>query len=397
MTRSEDVIFVGREEELQNLINFARNAFSGKAGVVFVTGEAGIGKTSLVGESFRQLKEEYGDLVIAAGRCKSESASYFSFRSIMEDLLGSSRIKTKIAGGIVDEKRNAIRDVVIDVVRESGSDVVEIFFPPAAAKIIETIPQQQKELSGIALSKSLEQVQIFGWYTKIMKAISQRFPLALFIDDLHLADISSLNLLLHLGREIKNDQMLVVGAYRPHETKPDSLLTQIKHALEHLLPISTHRPHETTPDPFLVQLKTELERYGAKEFSLDVSKERSENVEKNTRFVHDYLIAKYGTNFSERFEECLIEISEGNPLFLTEVLIDFWVWRSYAPESRLILAAVVGPRTSETALTLIQKTARIVSGFRRSSQSDVSTGIGPVGAQDPQFQHGGRQYIIILR
>lgn len=40
-----------------------------------------------------------------------------------------------------------------------------------------------------------------------------------------------------------------------------------------------------------------------------------------------------------------------------------WVWLSYAPEFRLILATVVGPRTSETALTLIQRTARIVSGI----------------------------------
>jgi hypothetical protein len=34
-----------------------------------------------------------------------------------------------------------------------------------------------------------------------------------------------------------------------------------------------------------------------------------------------------------------------------------WVWLSYAPQFRLILAAVVGPRPSETALTLIQQTA----------------------------------------
>lgn len=40
-----------------------------------------------------------------------------------------------------------------------------------------------------------------------------------------------------------------------------------------------------------------------------------------------------------------------------------WVWLSYAPKCRLILAAVVGPRTSETASTLIQKTAQIVSGI----------------------------------
>jgi IS1 family transposase/transposase-like protein len=40
-----------------------------------------------------------------------------------------------------------------------------------------------------------------------------------------------------------------------------------------------------------------------------------------------------------------------------------WIWVSYAPEFRLILAMVVGPRTFETALTLIQITARIVLGI----------------------------------
>lgn len=50
-----------------------------------------------------------------------------------------------------------------------------------------------------------------------------------------------------------------------------------------------------------------------------------------------------------------------------------WVWLSYAPEFRLILAAVVGPRTSETALTLIQKTARIVSGIPAFFSDGFST------------------------
>ena len=40
-----------------------------------------------------------------------------------------------------------------------------------------------------------------------------------------------------------------------------------------------------------------------------------------------------------------------------------WIWVSYAPEFRLILAMVAGPRTFETALTLIQMTARIVLGI----------------------------------
>jgi IS1 family transposase/transposase-like protein len=39
-----------------------------------------------------------------------------------------------------------------------------------------------------------------------------------------------------------------------------------------------------------------------------------------------------------------------------------WVWISFAPEFRLILAAFVGPRTSESALQLIQMTAAVVLG-----------------------------------
>jgi hypothetical protein len=39
-----------------------------------------------------------------------------------------------------------------------------------------------------------------------------------------------------------------------------------------------------------------------------------------------------------------------------------WVWMSFAPECRLILAAFVGPRTFESALQLMQMTAAVVRG-----------------------------------
>jgi IS1 family transposase len=40
-----------------------------------------------------------------------------------------------------------------------------------------------------------------------------------------------------------------------------------------------------------------------------------------------------------------------------------WIWVSYAPEFRLMLAAFVGPRTFESALLLIQMTAAVVVGI----------------------------------
>jgi transposase-like protein len=39
-----------------------------------------------------------------------------------------------------------------------------------------------------------------------------------------------------------------------------------------------------------------------------------------------------------------------------------WVWISFAPEFRLVLATFVGPRTFDTALQLIQMTAAVVLG-----------------------------------
>ncbi len=39
-----------------------------------------------------------------------------------------------------------------------------------------------------------------------------------------------------------------------------------------------------------------------------------------------------------------------------------WIWLSYAPEWRLLLTTVVGPRTASSALTLIQLTAALIVG-----------------------------------
>ncbi len=50
--------FAGREQEVQDLMMFARKGLAGEASVAFVTGEAGMGKTALVEEVFRRLKAE---------------------------------------------------------------------------------------------------------------------------------------------------------------------------------------------------------------------------------------------------------------------------------------------------------------------------------------------------
>ncbi|GAK56435.1 hypothetical protein B2_20216 [Candidatus Vecturithrix granuli] len=298
----EQTIFVGREQEVQDVLAFARKGLAGQASVAFVTGEAGMGKTALVEEVFRRLKAEMPDLVMAVGRCNVDSASYLPFRTILEDVL-ESRTDVQISGELASGRKAKVKDSLISILKDVGTDVMSIFLPATIAGIAGKGSKSlfdkwfgsdaKKDLAGIAAPKDLEQVQVFGWYTRVMENIAAKFPVLLFVDDLHWADASSLNLLLYLGRETVEDRLMLIGTYRPHEVAPDSLLAQNK---------------------------TRLGRYGAQEFPLDLSETKSSDAEKARQFVHDYLMAKYQTNFSDRFEALLADRTEGNALFLTEIL-----------------------------------------------------------------------------
>src|SRR5262249_30171362 len=59
---------VGRESELSHLQNVFETALQGERQVVFVTGEAGIGKTSLVDAFLARLRER-ADVRITTGQC----------------------------------------------------------------------------------------------------------------------------------------------------------------------------------------------------------------------------------------------------------------------------------------------------------------------------------------
>jgi len=283
--------FVGRDAEIGQLLSLAHEAFAGHANMVFLSGEAGSGKTSLVHEFFRRLRAEQDGVVIASGLCTLRSASYLPFQGILESLLSSRETRR-----LTSQQLRHVAEVVIDTIWKVGPDLIGVFGVPI--KTLQTIIEHlglrgKRSASDLAIPRDLDQTKIFGWYAKVMKDIAAHFPLVLFLDDLHWADDSSLNLLLHLGRELEHDPLLLLGTYRPHDTDPNALLLKVKHTLG---------------------------RYGAREISLDRSDNKPEEAATILAFVHTYLVQKYGTHFSDRFERALADRTEGNALFLTELL-----------------------------------------------------------------------------
>src|SRR5262249_16355202 len=85
-------LFVGREAELTGLGGFLRQAIEGSGRVVFITGEPGIGKTSLADEFLRRARSQFPGLLMSRGRCVEQygtGEAYLPFLDAIGELLSS--------------------------------------------------------------------------------------------------------------------------------------------------------------------------------------------------------------------------------------------------------------------------------------------------------------------
>ena len=84
----------------------------------------------------------------------------------------------------------------------------------------------------------------------------------------------------------------------------------------------------------------------------------------NAQLMHDLSVTEIQLdemwNFIKR--KCAKDSSAKGESFETSDDGRQWIWISFSAQFRLILATFVGPRTSESALHLIQKTANVVKG-----------------------------------
>lgn len=206
--------FVGREQTLSRLQALLRRATGGAGAVSFVLGEAGQGKTSLLQAFVQQSLQQFPSLLVAGGNCNAYTGSgdpYLPFREILETLAADSRAQaTDRSSG------------VLEILLETGPDLLNTFIP--ARNVVERLPEKGQQVlaqaqltSARRVTSALQQQDLFEQFARVMKALSRRRPLLLFLDDLQWVDQGSANLLLHLGRGIETHAIMILGAYRPAE------------------------------------------------------------------------------------------------------------------------------------------------------------------------------------
>ena len=181
--------FIGREHELETLIEDLKHCTEGARRVRFLSGEPGIGKTSLCKE-VAHAAHELG-MCVLYGRCD-------------EELVVSYQPFAEALGHLVVHADEAL---LMTHVEENGGVLVSLV--PALAKRIPSVP----EVGG---DPDSERLRLFSAAVSLLDAASERGVL-LVIDDLHWADKASLQLLKHLCASHRLPKVMVLGTYRDSE------------------------------------------------------------------------------------------------------------------------------------------------------------------------------------
>jgi eukaryotic-like serine/threonine-protein kinase len=185
-------VFVGRDDEMEQLRLSVDSAFSGKGQVVLVSGEPGIGKTTLVSEVATYAAMRGAQVLWSRNYEVSGRPPYWAWIQLIRKY-------------VHDRNAEQLRS-------ELGSE------GPVISQIVSEIRQALPDLpEGPDLSNEFVRFQLFDGVATFLKNASQNQPLVLSLDDLHWADEPSLKLLEHVAREVRHARLLIIGTYRDVE------------------------------------------------------------------------------------------------------------------------------------------------------------------------------------
>ena len=257
---------MGRAAELSRLHHWLQQALGGTRQLVFVTGEAGLGKTTLV-EAFLQELGGYGALQIAHGQCIEHYGAGEAYLPVLE-ALGQL---CKAPGG---------QEIITLLTRQAPTWVVQMPWLVTGAEL----DALQRRIVGATQERMLREM------AEAVAVMATERPLILVLEDLHWSDYATLNLIARLARQQEPARLLMLGTYRPADVR------QQGHPLQTVVQeLKMHR----RGDELTLTLLTETA-------------------------VAEYLSARFpGTALPGGLARLVHQRTEGNPLFMVNV-VDAW-------------------------------------------------------------------------
>jgi pimeloyl-ACP methyl ester carboxylesterase/sugar-specific transcriptional regulator TrmB len=200
--------FVGRQKEFNLLKNCLEKVLEGKGNTILINGEAGIGKTRLVDELI--LHALSNNFKVLKCVCSQKTGiSLQPFRKVFMDIFDVSKEDSLEFGR--ERIKNQIEDVApqLTCLIPFVNNILSNF-----NKETETYPAEIKESAQENLALFLKSETNFVNLAKLLVHFAEKQPIMLFIDDMHLADSSSLKLFKNLAKLVNKSNLLLIGAYR---------------------------------------------------------------------------------------------------------------------------------------------------------------------------------------
>jgi serine/threonine protein kinase/predicted ATPase len=256
---------VGRQRQRAALREEFETAAAGRGSVLCVMGEPGLGKTTLVESFLDELAASSQPWSLARGRCSERLAGAEAYLPILE----------------------ALDSLLVSDGGPSAAQAMKLLAPTWYVQLVPLAVDDPSLSRVLTEAKTGSQERRKRELGVFLEEVARQRPLVLFLDDIHWADPSSVDLLAYLGSRCCGWRVLIVLTYRPSD------LLRSRH-------------------PF-GPVKLELQARGVcREVALPFLSRDD---------LTQYLALAYaGHRFPEEFADVLHARTEGNPLFLVDLL-----------------------------------------------------------------------------
>lgn len=183
--------FVGREQELAQLRALFEHAQRGERQTVFLFGEPGIGKTTLVDRFLQQVRAR-GNVRIGRGQCIEHYGAGEAYLPLLDAL-----------GQLCKEPDGTS---VINVLRRSAP-----LWLMQLSGLLEASERDalQRQVQGSNRERMLREL------AGAIEALATDMVLVLVLEDLQWSDASTLEVLAYLAQRQRQIQLYILGTYRP--------------------------------------------------------------------------------------------------------------------------------------------------------------------------------------
>ena len=228
---------VGREEPLAALRDELESVLTGQGKLVCVAGEPGIGKTTLLDAFLREMKSDGRAYISARGTCSERLAGVEAYLPILEVLESLTRADTG----------------------ESIARTLRLLAPTWYVQIVSLSTEDSSAERVLADARTASQERMKRELIAFFEELCRTRPVVLFLEDVHWADLSTVDLLAYIGTKLESMRLLIVATYRPTELLlNDHVFARVKLELQ-----GRGRCHVLSPD---LLTRGDIEKYVALEF-----------------------------------------------------------------------------------------------------------------------------------